>query len=616
MPVTEYVPVQHNVTPDRVVFAYRQGDADSLEVAQYYRSLRGIPASNLIALPCASDEIISYADYISTIEQPLATAIAVLDDNLSSSGAREIWVIILGYNVPVAYLEEDPYDPYYSGATKAVASRLHRLGFTEEDQFANYLYDRQVFKYFDEEDSIGLYMTAVINGPTKDDALTLIDRAIDVDNQHFVSGQVYLDPYGLQATSDQEDYRDDILYFVNNGLTDLGLEPQITVLPIDGSDPLVGYFRYDSFYWGWFTPRYTTGLFLNQNQRRVFLYNADEDAASAITEELSSQGSDPWCNVAIHAEPGYACCAGAVDAPGEANYLRPRVFFAALHQGASIGEAFLYASPVVDWKIILIGDPLMVVNFPVDIPNEDDPSYSLISNDEGIRLAKEAIEEAVGYAMRQSRLAGNLLDFAYLQQEVWEEIDLLYPINQWRTLRSDQSQYSLFTSAVQALIRYIPLTTGLEFADWLEAHNEKTTEFLNDLITAGIPTASIATSLIYEEGSWQYEFTYIHPRQRYENVFFELQVAANNAFTVLAVDSSSFTDNTGWKFEQETNRFVQIISEGLSSSFSGRRIRFQAPEANYLTRTETYFIRWRILDSLGSAISNWTTDPQKLLIKR
>ena len=615
MPITEYVPIQHNVTPDRVVFAYRQGDADSLEVAQYYRSLRGLPAENLIALPCVSDEIISYEDYVSTIEQPLAAAIDILDDSLSSGGAREIWVIILGYNVPVAYLEEDPYDPYYS-ATKAVASRLHRLGFTEEDQFPNYLYDRQVFKFFDEDDSTGLYMTAVINGPTKDDALTLINRAIDVDNQHFVAGMVYVDPYGLQSTSDQEDYQADILYFVNNGLTNLGLEYKTTVEPIDGSDPLVGYFRYDSFYWGWFTPRYTTGLFLNQNQRRAFLYNADDDAASAITDGLSSQGSDPWCNVAIHAEPGYACCAGAVDAPGEANYLRPRAFFAALHQGTSIGEAFLYASPAVDWKIILIGDPLMVVNFPVDIPNPDDPSYSYTSNDEGIRLAKDALEEAVGYAMRQSRLAGNLLDFIYLQGDLQEEVDLLYPINQWRALRSDQSQYRLFAYAVHALIRYIPLTTGLEFAAWLAEHNEKTTEFMVNLIEANIPTSPISDDLIYDEGSWQYEFTYVHPRQRLENVFFQVQVATDSLFTTPIVDRSSLTDNSEWKYEQETNRFVQIISDGFSSSFSNRRVRFEALERDYLIRTETYFVRWRSIDSLGGVVKSWATDTSKMLIKR
>jgi uncharacterized protein (TIGR03790 family) len=617
MPIsTEYLTVQHNITPDRVVFAYRQGDADSLEVAEYYRDVRGVPNNHLIALPCAADEVIAYEDYVSTIEEPLLTAISALDGGLGSSGEREIWVIILGYNVPVAYLTEDPYDPYYTTDTKAIASRLHRLGFTEEDQYANYLYDRRIFKYFDGEDAAGLYITAVINGPSKEAALALINRSIDVDNQQFVSGKVYVDPYGLDDTADQETYRDDILDFVSNGLSDLGLEWEVTVEPLGGGDPLVGYFRHDSFYWGWFTPRYTSSLFLNQNERRVFLYNADEDGASSITSTLGTQGSDPWCNIAINVTPGYACCAGAVDSPGEVNYLRPRPFFAALHQGAPIGEAFLYSSPVVDWRIILIGDPLMVVNFPVDIPSDEDPSYSLISNDEGIRLAKEAIEEALGYAMRQSRLAGDLLNFAYLREEVWEEADLLYPINQWRNYRSDQSQYSLFTSAVQALVRYIPLTTGLEFAAWLEAHGEKTTEFIQDLIAAGIPTTPITDDLIHEEGSWQYDFVYIHPRQRYENVFFELQVDTENSFSSPVVDVSSLTDNTGWKYEQETNQFVQLISEGFPSSFSGRRVRYEAPAVNYLLRTETYFIRWRSVDSLGSPIRNWTEDSRKLLIKR
>ena len=86
---------------------------------------------------------------------------------------------------------------------------------------------------------------------------------------------------------------------------------------------------------------------MNQNQRRVFLYNADDDAAADITLSFDENGSDPWCNIAIGIDPGYAACAGAVDAPDEDAYLRPRPFFEAMHQGASLGECFLYASPSI-----------------------------------------------------------------------------------------------------------------------------------------------------------------------------------------------------------------------------------------------------------------------------
>lgn len=617
--MSEYSLYQHNVTPDRVVFAYRDGDADSLEVAQYYQSKRGIPSNHLIALPCDSSYAITADDYVTTIEQPLQAALDTLDTGISSSGQREIWVIILGYHVPVVYLEEDPYDPYdpyASTGMKAVASRLHRLGFTEQNEFPNYIYNRQVFKFFDEEDSVGLYMTAVINGPTKARAKSLIDRSIDIDNQNFVTGKVYIDPYGLNSTTAQQEYRDDILDFVTNGSSDLGLNVEITTLPLDGSDPLVAYLRQDSFYWGWYTPQYTTSLLINQNQRRVFLYNADEEGATTFTSGLDPDGSDPWCTVAINATPHYATCAGAVDAPGEEAYLRPRPFFAALHQGASVGEAFLLSSPVVDWRIILIGDPLMTVNFPSDIPNDQDPSYSLISNDEGIRLTKEYLEESLAYALRQARLATELLEFAYLRENVEEEVSLLYPINQWKNFRNESDQYNMLTSAVTGLARYVLSTTGVDFSGWLTREGEKTTYFMQQLIAAGIPTTPISSDLIHEEGSWQYEFLYIHPRQKLESVYFQFQVANDSAFSDLVVNVSSLTDLEGWKYEQEVNRFVQMVSEGFPSSFSGRRVRYEAPEDYYLTRTETYFIRYRPLDSLGAAIDGWTVDSNKMIIKR
>lgn len=611
--MAQHLVFQHNLTPDRVVFAYRSGDADSLEVAEYYKLKRELPASNLIALPCSSSYAITRDEYISTIEEPLLFAISALNGNLSSSGEKEIWVIVLGYHVPVVFTDEDPYDPY--SETKAIASRLHRLGFSEQDQYPNYLYNRQIFKFFDYDDSAGLYITAVINGPTKAIAKDLIDRSIDVDNQTFVSGKIYVDPYGLNSTSSQRGYRDDILDFVANEAPYLGLETVSTVEPMDGSDPLVANLHHDSFYWGWHTPQYTTDLLLNQNQRRVFLYNADEEAATTFTEVPDSDGSDPWCTVAINAVPGYASCAGAIGNPGINSYLRPTPFFSALHQGASVGEAFLLSAPVVDWKIILIGDPLMCVNFPVDIPNEQDSSYTLVTNDEGIRLAKEAIEESLAYALRQSRLAEELLETVYMSQNLEEQVALLYPVNQWKNLRNESDQYNLLTPSVMNLVRYISSTTGADFFTWLINNSEKTTEYMQNLISAGIPTVQISDDLVRDEGSWHYDFDYVHPRQRLENVHFRIQIATDDDFSDIEVDESSFDEESGWKYEQSLNRFVQIASSGVSSSFSGRRIRYESPLTNYLIRTELYYVRWRLLNSEGSSISDWVADENQIIIK-
>lgn len=612
-------PVLHNITPEKVVFCYRDGDADSLEVATYYRSKRGIPENHLIPLPCTNDLYISESQYESQIEIPLINQLTALGEDVSSSGQREIWVIILGYNVPIAFYgsESEYLDPYDPGNLIAVASRLHRLGRERENQYPNPTYDRRVFKYFDADDSDSVYLTAIINGPTKHAAKKLIDRSVVVDNLTFVTGKVFVDPYGKSDTDAQLQYQADMLDFIEKELPNLGLESQQTQETIDGSDPFITSMAHDSFYFGWFTPRYSKSLFLNQNEKRVFLYNADSDAAAQINEPLHDNTSDPWCNLAINVEPGYAVTAGAVADPDENSYLRPRPFFETLHHGATIGEAFLFASPVVDWRIILIGDPLLVVNFPLDLPDSQNPSNTLIANNECIRRIKEAIEESLAYGRRQSRLLDDVVNKVLLSTDITEEINLLYQTTGWRDQKNASAQNDLLGRAVDAFLTYILRTEGLTFEEWLEANNEKTTEFLNNLLATTLAQGSVDEDFVHEEGNWNYDFSYNHVRNVLENVHFQIQVSLDENFESAAVDESSYLDEDGWKREVEPNVFTPLPSSGFPSNFSGRRVRFVSNKSTHvLTRTELYYVRWRPLDRNGVPMGDWTESTNPMIIKR
>lgn len=598
--------VLHNITADNVVFCYRDADVDSMAVALAYRVARGLPITHLIPLPCSDNTVITRQEYIDTIETPLLAAIQNLN-SLDSAHGNSIWVIILGYHVPVAY-----YDDGYS--LKAVASRLHRLGFAEESEYPNYTYDRKTFQYFNSTDAESLYITAVINAPTKELAIELISRSIDVDNQNYITGKVYVDPYGLRSTTDQIQYELDILDFVSKTLPDLGLSSISTTRPLDGSDPLTQAFRNDSFYWGWFTPRFSPSLFLDQSERRVFLYNADNDSASTITSELDPDGSDPWCTLAINIDPGYAACAGAVDTPGETAYLRPRPFFEALQRGASLGESFLFASPVVDWKIILVGDPLMVVNFPTDIPSDPD-EQTIFSNNEGIKRTKDILETAIAYGRRQARLAQELLNTVVLSEDLEFENSMLYEVNSWANQRSIVAVNNLYALPVYDFLRFIKQSTNLTFSQWLVSVDEKTTTYMRDLLRQGIPTDPIGDSYIHSEGSWMFDFVYVHPRQTRENIFFRLQASRYSDFSNLVIDISSQTDITGWKYEVEPGVFTQIIASGFPSNFSGRRVRYIAPEDNYLQTTEIYHVRWMAIDINSVPITDWAEASELLIIR-
>ncbi len=618
----------HNIKSENVVFCYREGDSGSIEVANHYRAARGLPSANLIALPCSSDNIISEADFINTIHDPLLLAIQTLG-RLTISGAGSdvavaasdattgsIWVIILGFHIPHGYLQND--EAY--GNPKAVASRLHRLGKTEVDQFSNFTFDRRGnFQFFGPNDASELFITAVIDGPTKEAAIVLIDRSIDVDNQTFVAGSVNVDPFGLKGTSDQLQYQADVVDFIDNEAPNLGLTIKQTVDTGSAStEPTFNKFDGESFYWGWFEPRYSKDLFLSTNQRRVFLYNADEDSASDVSVSFDSEGSDPWCVLAINIEPGYAACAGAISDPTESSFLRPRPFFEALHRGASLGEAFLFSSPVVDWKIFLIGDPLMTVMFPDDVPIEQDPTDISFPNNEVIRRVKESLEESVAWGARQTRLLTSLVDTNVSSSNLDEELNLLYALSKWNNMKSQDFRDSLLTTATSTFMFYILATTGITFPAWLNLHTEKTSELFNNLLKktgGGAVPDEDTDDLVHPEGHWQFDFTYDHPFQTFENIHFQLQLSLVEDFSTIILEKRSFDDVTGWKYESEPFIFVQLVTSGFPSNFSGRIVRFVSPTTDFLTRTELYYVRWRALNSLGAAITNYQSAGQ-IIIKR
>lgn len=619
-----FAPVLHQITPERVAFIYNTNNSDSLEVAQYYRDKRLIPNDNLIGLAITAPVqgatgitcetvILDEADYLYQIENPLISALEILGTDFSTDGNSPIWVIILGFGIPLAYDD--------GGETIAIASRLHRLGQTVSHKFSNHTYDRRgEFKFFSDTDASELFLTAVLDGPTKEAVKKLIDRSLDVSNQTFVTGDIFIDPYGRQDTSTDTDYENDILDFIDNEVPNLGLDGKLTV-DIDDpyEEPTVASLSHDSFYWGWFNQTYSQQLFLNQNERRVFLYNADDRAACNIHYHANGSpfdlnGSDFWCNLAINVEPGYATCAGSVDDPGSDAFLRPIPFFQALHQGSTVGEAFLFASEFVSWKTVLIGDPLMTVNFPIDIPSDQDTTFQLLPNNEVILREKEFIEESLGWGARQTRVLNEVRDKVVESQDFVEELNLLIPANRWFNLKNTKSQTDLQNILVSRWLRYIQSTTNFSVNQWLDENSHKITRRLNEVIQeTGV--SIVPETDIYDAGFWEFTFEFVHQELTLENIFFELEVSRNQTFDSgsILVDVSSLTDVTGWKYEGQPLLFVQMPNSGFPSNFSGRRVRFSSPEVNFLRSTEVYYVRWSAVDSQGMPFPG-ATATQRMIV--
>jgi len=609
--------VFHNIQPEQVLFCYREGDAESLDVAEYYQKARGIPEFNLCPLPCDDHtKILSEVEFETQIQNPILMHTSVgyrlglLSPYLASSNVADIWVIILGYNIPHIYMA-DTRDEYSSGQYIAVASRLHRLGkfdgVTDEyDEYGqefyilkrpNHTYNRITYKFFNALDNEELYITAVIDGPTPEAAKKIIDRSVAVNNDVYVTGNISLDPYGNQITQKQIDYEQEILDFKNLDTPYFGLSVESTV---DTNDPYreaqIHQLENESFYWGWFTPRTSKDLFTDQSEKRVFGYNADDDAAAKIY--TIPEESDRWCNLFINIEPGYTSCAGTVDAPGEDAYLRPRPFFHSLHQGAGLGEAYLASCRFVNWKLFLIGDPLMVVKFPLDIV------FPGLPNNETIRRIKNKLEAALFWLNVQSELTKNMTDRIVDSEDITEEVYLLHEIAALKTAKNIKSQKKLLANSAEVLLRHIVKTENVDLSGWLERQEERTTQLLAEL-SKEVGNSTVNSSLIYPSGSWNIEFNYTHERLTLEDIHFILEVSQDIDFNTILFSISTFDSVDGWSYEKEQYTFFQLPVTGFPSNYGHngvRRIKFLSPARYFLDNTIGHFVRFKAFDSNGNQI--------------
>lgn len=591
--------VLHNIHPNMVAVFYRADDADSLDVAEYYATQRNIPLSNIVGLSCDSqDNVLSLQEVQDQIEQPILSAIRGHGSAFSSSDhMSDIWVIVLCYNVPYRYVNAD-------GEIMSIASRLHRMGFATSEKFPNATFDRKDWKFFDVGDAEVLKIVSHITAPTPLLAKILVDRSVEADTLPNITGKIFIDPYGNKETIPQLDYEDAIMEFVDFDMESFGLETTVTVdLEDPYIEPQVHTLAGDSFYWGWYTPRVSHNLFKESSAKRVFLYNADDDSGLDIHIDPDTEVSNGWCITAMNVEPGYAACAGATSAPEEDAYLRARPFFESLHRGASVGEAFLFSSPYVDWKIFMVGDPLMVVNFP------EPYQHDILTNDEAIRRVKADIEEAYAWGLRQADLLYDIRQFYVLSDDLTESVLMLEPAANWYDAKNRDVQRLTFIPAASALLQHVRQSTEISFSEWIVSRNEKTTQDVLDLVTH-ISSSTISSDYIYPEGQWQAEWEFTRTRNRLENIHFMIEVSEDDDFSSIKVSVGTEDSVVGWEYEKELYSFTALPNSGLMSNYSGRRVRYTSPLEHYLIPKSVYYIRWTVI----SPDSQFTSEIEELIV--
>lgn len=331
------------LSEENVIYVYRDGDSDSLALAQDYQARHSMNSNQLIAVPCSATEILSnYSEFQSEVETTLASELNTLT---GSSVGIDVFAIVLGYNVPGGF--------YDGSDIISSTSRIARINYTYSKKEQNFLFDRRNFSRFNSSDISKAYLVSRIDGPSRSFVENWMNNSFSVYGNPEASGVFFFDPYSDRAGPTADDYFNDLMEFRNQILFNLGLVVYETSFVDPYTDANIPKLENDSFYWGWFTDRGDDPFFEDTSTSRIFFYNADFDGAYTIRNSSTKR----WPYLALN--NGYVATAGAMSDPGYDGLLRPFPYFLAIQNCASNIEAYTFSVPYFNWTTTFFGDPLL-----------------------------------------------------------------------------------------------------------------------------------------------------------------------------------------------------------------------------------------------------------------
>ncbi len=351
-----YRPAQaQSPTHPEVLVVYNTNFSDSLTVANYYMTQRGIPAANLCAISPPSSTVLSMADYVNTVKTPIRTC-------LTNVGKTKVLYVVFSYLTPykiettsISYSIDsyvsDIWDLYTTHDFNPAPTAPHRYYAASQSQgnvFAPFV---SLATYRTLPKSTLLYSVWRLDGASLALAQGLVDKAMQAELAGGVAGQGCFD-----ATADANVVYDAAYksgdwtihmaaQFMNQagiGVTEDTNAEEFGTAPAPLTCPNTAFFS------GWYS---------YNNYNDAFSWNTGAigfhlDSASA----LDPRGGTNWsANAVIH---GITVTSGSVSEPYLEGLARPGGVFRNLLEGANVGDAFLRNTQWVKWMIMNIGDPL------------------------------------------------------------------------------------------------------------------------------------------------------------------------------------------------------------------------------------------------------------------
>ncbi len=289
------------INQSNVVFVYNSEDPDGEYFAKRYANIHHLSEDQLVGIDTDTEEIVdSYQEFKEQLEDPLRQKLLEI-----KNGGRDVFAIVLGWRIPAGF--------YHDGKIISSTSRISAIAPIENPQpfelnKRNLLYNRGIFKRYDEEDVNLAFIVTQLDAPLRQIMDRIFDSISSASTGIKSDGNFYFDLYsgygdGERATK----YQNRLDLFDNKTINRVTVPVEKTVQIDEFNDVFFGQLRDDSIFWGWGVSSVSSSYFYPQSHNRVFFYNGD------FTSLRSMRSFNVTYPGVMAINNGYIGVAGAMD---------------------------------------------------------------------------------------------------------------------------------------------------------------------------------------------------------------------------------------------------------------------------------------------------------------
>jgi uncharacterized protein (TIGR03790 family) len=346
----------------RVLVIHNTNSSDSLGVAQFYRTQRGIPTQNVCGVNFPDSDEVTEAQWLG------ATGVReAIRGCINTVGRTQVLYVVMSYQTPFrlrrnssAYVSLDSYIADIWDVTSSAMfggpAGNHRY-YMSGAQSAGNLYEPflTLAAYRLQSRAQVIYSVWRLDAATRALAEGLVTKAITAEAAGLQTGggTVYLDGR-YPDLNVRADFNNESADYELQQVQKMAVSAGLTVVR-DTNDPQ----EFGTAPAPLTAPNamYYTGWYSLNNYNDVFTWKTGAIGWHLDSSSATSPRSGPsWVPNAI--QRGITVTSGAINEPFLNGLPHTDVVFRHLAQGGNVGDAFLRATPWLRWMVMNVGDPL------------------------------------------------------------------------------------------------------------------------------------------------------------------------------------------------------------------------------------------------------------------